>query len=210
MAFKLQDCGSNVKRRSNRRANLAIWLTSALLIWAPSLSAAAEPVEKVMTYTITGETPLELYRSIGSSGPNGAIAQTQYKLTWQRLFDERGGDCYLVHARPKLTITYLYPKPASALTGEAKRRWDVFIAGVKRHEVQHGVMIREMTKDTQASFAGLMAKNDPTCRKIKAKVTSLINAAADTHKANSRRFDEAELGPGGPVHGLVRTFVGIK
>ncbi|RUV29867.1 DUF922 domain-containing protein, partial [Mesorhizobium sp. M1A.T.Ca.IN.004.03.1.1] len=82
-----------------------------MLFSTPAL-ADWQPVEKIETYAISGQTVEALYVSIGDRGPmigkdsagNGrrAIAQTNFKLTWQRDYQPQGNACVLRTARPKL------------------------------------------------------------------------------------------------------------
>lgn len=59
---------------------------AALVTLPVAAQAQWKPVEKVETYAISGQSGLELYRSIGENGPNvgitRAIAYTNFKLTW--------------------------------------------------------------------------------------------------------------------------------
>lgn len=169
-------------------------------------AAMAEDVG-IKTYPISGSTGFELYESIGRNGPKGAVAETRYTLTWQRLFDEEGGDCRLVRLRPRLTITKVVPKPRGSLPPALQRKWDVFIDGVHRHEDQHVRMLREMVAATQAAAAGAVVENDPTCAKVKKKVTRHIDDGVASYKANSRAFDREELSDGGNVHRLILGLV---
>lgn len=185
-------------------------VTACCLFAVGGSGQAAEQVKETF-YPISGQTGIELYTSIGENGPNnsgqGAIAHTLYKLKWARLFDERGGDCYLVSARPDLSITYVYPKPKEKLTPDMSRRWSKFIEGIRTHEQQHAVMIREMVKRTQTAIAGAVVTDDPTCSKVKREVSRRIDEATAGHKARSRLFDRVELSEGGPVHRLILALV---
>ncbi len=101
----------------------------ALLFLAYVTSAHAagtnwQPIEKTQTYAISGRTGAQLYHSIGQNGPrinksNGknirTIAHTNFTLTWARRYKTDDGNCTLVSATPKLTITYTLPKPAQKL-----------------------------------------------------------------------------------------------
>lgn len=194
-------CGSN---------KIAIVITVAAINGFAAFSGAtvnAEAADKSVAYAIDGTTPIALYQSIGLHGPNGSIAQTDYSLTWKRLFDERGGDCYLVSATPVLSIKHTYPKPRKALTGDTARRWKTFIDGVRKHEEEHAVMIRAMVARTQAAIDGAVVRDDKTCAKVKAEVSRRIDAVLADHKAATRAFDRDELSEGGTVHQLVLALV---
>lgn len=168
-------------------------------------ASAQEAREK--PYAISGSSGIALYESIGSNGPKGAIAETRFDLTWQRLFDEEGGSCSLVRFRPKLAITIVLPKPSGRLSPALRRKWDVFIAGVRKHEQQHVRMIKEMVPQTEAAVAGAKVDNDRNCAKVKREVSRRIDEAIAGYKARSRDFDRLELSEGGNVHRLILALV---
>lgn len=167
---------------------------------------------KVKTYEITGTTGLELYHSIGRNGPNnsasqGAIAQTVPQLKWNRLFDERKGDCHLVSLKPSLSITMILPEPKNDLPAGLKADWQLFIDGVRKHEDVHVEMIHRMVAETKESAAGAWVANDRSCAKVKAEVSRRIDEAMANHRARSRAYDREDLGPSGNVQRLVLDLV---
>lgn len=178
----------------------AICLAGWLVVMCVSVLAAEPPV-KITSYAISGSTGHALYQSIAENGPNGGahVAHTDPKLVWKRLFDERGGSCYLVHARPQLSFVQVYPKPSEKLPEGTRRVWERFIAAVRKHEDTHVRMFRQMVVDTEASLAGMFEPNDRTCAKVKASVRARIDAAYDEYRERSRAFDRSELSPGGPI-----------
>lgn len=186
----------------------ARWI--GLALGASLLATAAqadEPRVGQKTYAISGSSGIELYESIGSKGPKDAIAETRYTLTWRRLFDEEGGDCRLVRFRPELAIVVVLPKPSAPLSPTLQRKWERFIAGIRKHEDVHVRMIREMIPATEAAVAGAKVENDKTCAKVKKEVSSRIDAAIANYKARSRDFDRQELSDGGNVHRLILALV---
>ncbi|MBX3597083.1 MAG: DUF922 domain-containing protein [Rhizobiaceae bacterium] len=187
---------------------IALGLACLMFAATPCLSEegiVGKVVEK--TYKITGTTAYDLYVSIGENGPRGAIAHTEYSLTWKRLFDEEGGACSLVSARPVFTTTYILPKPAEALKPPLDTLWKSFISGVRVHELQHGRMLQEMVRSTQTRVAGARVENDKTCAKVKRVVSDIIEQERQNYKARSREFDRAELAEGGNLHRLILSFV---
>ena len=172
-----------------------------------SARAQAKTADKVKTYAISGSSGFELYTSIGERGPKGAIAQTAYALTWRRLFDEEGGSCRLVSARPELAIIYTFPKPSGKLSPKLRTLWNWFISGVRTHEEKHARMIREMVAETARQIAGASVANDRNCAKVKREVSRQIEAAKEAYKERSRQFDRVELSEGGNVHRLILALV---
>lgn len=177
------------------------------MLLAPCTLLAGEIPVSEQPYSISGISGIELYRSIGEKGPPGAIAETRYKLTWKRLFDEEGGSCSLVRFRPEITISIVLPKPDGKLTPEMQVRWERFIKGIRLHEMEHVRMIRSMVSETTGAVQGARVQNDKTCAKVKKEVSRRIDSALATYKAQSREFDRSELTEGGNVHRLILDLV---
>jgi predicted secreted Zn-dependent protease len=170
-----------------------------------------KPVERIETYAVSGKTGPELYAAIGRKGPklgiSRAIAVTNFKLTWRRDYQPRGGTCTLASAVPKLIITYTLPEPSVRLPEAMQHRWKVFRDGVAAHERVHGDFIKEMVRDIEAQTVGLSVPNDPGCRKIREEMTRRLSALSQRQRLLSREFDIKELGDGGNVHQLVLGLV---
>ncbi|WFP74858.1 DUF922 domain-containing protein [Mesorhizobium sp. WSM4906] len=191
-------------------------LLTTLLFSTPAL-ADWQPVEKIETYAISGQTVEALYVSIGDKGPligrdsagNGrrAIAQTNFKLTWQRDYQPQGGACVLRTARPKLIITYTLPKPAGKLAPDVQARWDAFAAGLIAHEKVHGAGIIDMVDKIVAFSTGLTVTDDPGCTKVRAELTQYLDKLSKAQRQASRDFDKVEFGPGGNLQKLIAAFL---
>jgi predicted secreted Zn-dependent protease len=185
------------------------------LAWALlPLPAAAEwtATERIETYAISGTSVGDLYASIGDRGPKiggggGAIAHTNFKLTWTRNYVPGAGGCTLVSAQPKLIITYTLPKPASALPAPIRQKWQTFIAGVEKHERVHGDFIKVMVRQIEAASVGLTVADDPGCQKIRTELTRRLGKISDERVAKNRDFDRLELSAGGAVHQLILRFL---
>ncbi|WP_428425548.1 DUF922 domain-containing Zn-dependent protease [Pararhizobium sp.] len=174
-----------------------------------------QAVENVQAYAVAGKTGAELYASIGERGPKvgnsgRAMAFTNFKLTWTRKYEPRGTACVLAVARPKLIITYTLPKPAERLPAPVARNWDIFIAGVRQHELVHGDLIKDMVKKIEAVSIGLSVADDPKCQKIRTELTARLGELSRTQRQLSRDFDRAELSNGGNIHQLVLALINAK
>ena len=170
-----------------------------------------QATEKIETYAISGSTGIELYQSIGARGPKvgigRAIAYTDFKLTWRRDYQPRGGRCTLASAKPKLIITYRLPKPSGPLPAATKHLWETFIAGVEAHERVHGAYIIAMVKEIEAVSVGLTAENDPKCQKVRQELQKHLGRLSQAQRQKGRDFDREELSEGGNVHRLVLGLV---
>ncbi|RWE34551.1 MAG: DUF922 domain-containing protein [Mesorhizobium sp.] len=194
------------------RACVRLCLLAAALVALPLAARAEwEPVEKVETYAISGQSGPELYRSIGENGPNvgvgRAIAHTNFKLTWTRDYQPRAGACVLVSAKPKLIITYTLPSPSLPLPSAIQKNWEVFLAGVSAHEKVHGATIVDMVRKIEAATVGLTVADDPKCSKIRAEMTKRLAALSQAQRQASRDFDRVELGQGGNLQKLILALV---
>ncbi|EKF40682.1 hypothetical protein NA8A_20075 [Nitratireductor indicus C115] len=186
-------------------------LTVAAVLAAGAARAEWRATERVETYTITGQSGIELYRSIGERGPKigmgRVIAYTDFKLTWRRDYQPRRGNCTLASAKPNLVITYRLPKPSQTLPPQTRQSWETFIAGVTAHERVHGEFIVEMVRKIEAVSVGLSAENDPKCQKVRQKLQEHLGALSQEQRRRGREFDREEMSDGGNVHRLVLALV---
>lgn len=195
------------------KAGARLCVLLACLSMSPAAALADwQATELVQPYSISGRTGAELYASIGERGPNiggkgRAIALTNFKLTWTRKYQPQGNACVLVSARPKLTITYMLPKPAERLPPAMAAGWKTFLTGVHKHERVHGDLIKEMVKKIEATSVGLSAPEDPKCQKIRAELTRRLGELSRAQRQQSREFDRTELSNGGNIHQLVLTLI---
>lgn len=185
----------------------------AVAIMLPTMAQAQwKAVEKIENYRVSGQSGIELYRSIGEHGPKvgvgRVIAYTDFKLLWSRDYrPQKDGSCTLVSARPNLTITYRLPKAAGDMPASTRRSWDSFLEGVIRHEKVHGEMIVDLVKAIEDVSIGLSAPNDPDCNKVRAALQSRLGPLSQEQRRRSREFDQVEMRDGGNVHKLVLALV---
>lgn len=196
----------SVSRLSAAIAAIALFVAAA----SPAL-AAGEVIEQTETYAVAGTTGAALYASIGERGPkigsSRVIAHTGFKLTWRRDYQQRGTDCVLASAIPRLVIITTLPKPAATLSADVAARWRTFIDGVSAHERIHGENLKRMASDIEKATVGLSAENDPDCNKLRAKMQPILKEISQERQAKDRAFDEAEFGAGGTVQKLVLELV---
>lgn len=197
----------------NRR--MTALLTGTIVI-AGTMAAQAQqggwkPAEQIKTYTIAGNSGIELYRSIGERGPQAgvqAVAHTTFKLTWRRDYrPQPDGACVLATARPNLTIIYTWPKAPAKLPPDVSASWQRFISGVEKHERVHGEHILDMVKKIEAYSVGLRAEDDPKCQKVRAVLQQRLGELSNEQRQRGRDFDKDELSNGGAVHQLILALV---
>lgn len=169
-------------------------------------------IEKVATYSISGQSGGELYRSIGQNGPKigndiRTIAHTNYTLTWSRRYKTDDGNCTLVSAKPKLTITYTLPKPSQKLAPETAKEWNIFLSGIEKHEHIHGDYIKEMVQKIEASTVGMSVANDPKCSEFKIELNKKLSELFQEQRQRGRDFDRADMAQGGNIHQLILALV---
>ena len=186
-------------------------LSLAALLPLPAAAQSWQAIEKTEYYRIRGDSPMALYQSIGERGPllggGRVIAHTTFKLTWQRDYQQQGAACVLASAKPKLIITYTLPKPAGALAADVQAKWDLFSAGIVKHEKLHGVFMRDLTQQIQEVSVGLRDENDPGCKKVRAALQARLKPISDAHGARHSEYDRVEMSPGGAVHQLILSFL---
>jgi len=188
-------------------------LLPTLLFSAGRANAEWKPVERVETYSVSGQSGAELYAAIGEHGPKvgglplGAIAHTSFKLTWTRKYEPRDGGCVIAVNKPKLVITYVLPKLTGKPPQSVLREWQTFIAGVRDHEKVHGRMIVDMVKEIEAMSVGLSVPNDPDCKALRQELTRRLAEISQNQRQKSRDFDKVELSNGGNIHQLILRLV---
>lgn len=178
----------------------SFWSTQALANW--------QAIEKIVTYPISGTTTGALYQSIGQNGPLigkniRTIAHTNFTLTWQRKYKKDDGNCTLVSAKPKLTITYTLPKPSQKLSPAIAASWQKFIDGIEQHEHIHGDYIKDMVRKIEAATVGMSVANDPKCVKFKTELDKKLSVLFQEQRQKGRDFDRADMAQGGNIHQLI-------
>ncbi len=195
---------------TSARTVIAAVLIALMALTRPAL--AWEAVEQVVTYPVSGQSGFELYQSVGENGPvivgdRRTIAHTTFKLTWRRDYQQRGADCVLASAKPKLIITYTLPKPRGSMPSSVASSWKRFADGLAKHERVHGQYIIDMVRAIETVSTGISAQNDPGCNKVRAELQSHLKRLSDQQRARGREFDRIEMGDGGTVHQLVLGLV---
>ena len=192
-------------RRAGRAAVLAI--STAFCLTGAAL-ASVKVKTNTTSYRISGKSGDALLNAMDRRGPKHgfltrAIAQTSYTVSWDIDWRESAGGCRIADAAATLSITYNYPAVSNAMSGDLKRRWQRFMAGVRKHEETHG---RHRPPDGERSGEepdGLSSRRDPGCSKTQAEVKRRIAATYAKYEARQVRFDEVEHTEGGNVEGLV-------
>jgi len=204
--------GNHLAGRRVTRHFLSSALTAFFALAPAAALAEWQAVEEVRPYSISGKTGAELYESIGARGPKAGvtgrvIAHTTFKLTWTRKYEPQGNACVIVANRPKLIITYTLPKPASELPAAVDSSWQAFISGVAAHERVHGVTIKEMVKEIEATSIGLTVADDPDCKKIRVELTRRLGEISMRQRQRGLDFDKIEMGDGGNIQQLILKLV---
>ena len=200
--------------RTTFRALTAFITLFIFLLASPAFAADWQAKEIIAHYTITGDSGIALYRSIGENGleigrdkARRTIAVTEYDLKWRRDYLPQNGGCTLVSATPIMTITYRLPKPKGTLQGALAQSWQAFAGGIEAHERVHGQHLKEMVDAIITDTVGLTIDGDSACKTIRAQVLTRVKAAVETYKARARTFDGVEMGKGGNVERLILGLV---
>ena len=188
-----------------------ILLPLLLALATPAHAAGWQPATRTVTYAITGDTGLALYRSIGEHGPEiggrRVIAHTRFDLTWTRRYrPQADGSCVLAVAVPHLTVTTTLPKAEGDLPPAVGASWSCFVAGVSAHEKVHGGAIVDMVTRIADVSAGLSAPVDPGCRKVRARLQAYPPRPSPPPQ-ESAAFDKTEWGEDGAMRRLAEALV---
>ncbi len=183
-------------------------LTAMMVMGATDYAAAARVSTSTKTYSISGKTGDQLLKSMNRRGPkhgflSRAIAQTAYQIDWDVQIGVERGNCRLRRATPIMKMTYTYPQPSDSLSPEMRRRWNTFMVGVRKHELQHGAYATQMANAAERSLRGIRVANDPTCRKTTALMKQRVQAVYETYEAKQIVFDQREHRRNGNIHRLI-------
>lgn len=192
------------------------WIVMALVggcvVLSSHASAAVKVTEKTRYYPIKGTTGAALLKAMDGRGPKHgfltrAIAQTGYSVVWKIEWSETAKACRVSRVNGELAVTYTFPQATGNLSPEMKRRWRIFLAGVKKHERTHSVMARRMVNAVEKSLSKLTVRNDPGCRKTRREANRRKAAIYADYEARQNRFDAREHRDGGYVQRLIDAFV---
>lgn len=181
-------------------------------LWTTEVRADWQAIEKVEPYSISGQSGGALYASIGQNGPKigkniRTIAHTNFTLTWSRQYKTDDGNCTIVSAKPKLTITYTLPKPAQKLLPEVAQKWNIFLSGIEQHEHIHGDYIKDMVRKIETATVGMSVANDPKCSKFKTALNDKLSEIFQEQRQRGRDFDRSDMAQGGNIHQLILGLV---
>lgn len=179
-----------------------------------TLPCNAAPKVKVTTetYTISGSSGAALIAAMDRSGPKHgfltrAIAQTRYTVAWDVETAQSNGACRLTRASATLHLNYTYPQVKGAMPAALKRRWQRFIAGVRKHEEMHGSIARQMVQAAERSVKGMTIPSDRSCGKLNAELKRRVNAVYADYERRQVAFDAREHRAKGVVEGLVGALI---
>ena len=173
-----------------------------------SAGASASIKTRTTTYSISGKNGDALLKAMDRRGPKHgfltrAIAQTSYTVSWAVDWKEEDGNCRVANAAATLSITYSYPQVKGKMSPDLARRWQRFMAGVRKHEQAHGRIARQMVGVAEKSVSGLSSRNDRHCRRTQAEFKKRIAMTYAKYEARQIAFDNVEHADGGHVEALV-------
>jgi len=182
-----------------------------LAVPLPALAQVKTSV-KVGSYAVSGQTGEALIASMDRNGPRHgfmtrAIAQTRYEVSWRLDWRISGKVCRLQAAHANLSIDYSYPKLSSRVSPALARRWNTFLAGVRKHEQTHGRYARDMVNTAYRKVKGVTVANDPSCSRAKRTVEKIVSDTYAAYEARQVAFDQREHSPGGVVDRLITALL---
>ena len=191
-----------------RRTALAIATAFAMVLPAGGALAKAKVLVKTKYYNVSGLSGVALIKSMDKKGPRHgfmtrAIAQTSYTVGWEFTWERQGRNCRLASANGQLDMTYTYPKIGSSVDSGLERRWKSFMAGVRKHEEQHGRMAKDMVRAAERSLKGLKVASDPRCNRAQTEAKRRIGSVYAKYEAQQVDFDKREHSSGGNVEHLL-------
>lgn len=184
----------------------------ALLGAITPCKAAPKVSSRTTSFPISGETGDALLRQLEQKGPkhgftSRAIAQTRYTMKSEADWVHSDGMCKVTRPQVRLDINYIYPDVKGEVSGPLRSRWQRFMAGIRKHEEQHGRIAREMAAEADRTIAGLTVSDGKSCGKLRGEMKRVVAAIVARYEARQRQFDVVEHSSGGNIEGLVKRLV---
>lgn len=184
----------------------------ALLGFVAPSKAGPKVTSRTTSFPIAGSTGEALLRQLEQKGPkhgftSRAIAQTRYTMNSGADWTHADGVCKVTRPQVRLDINYIYPAVKGEVSGHLRGRWQRFMAGIRKHEEQHGRLAREMATEADKAIAGLKVQDGKDCGKLRAEMKRVVAAIVARYEARQRQFDAVEHKSGGNVESLVRRLV---
>ncbi len=195
---------------------MKVILSSLTAVWlgSPAL-AGIKVVARTETYSIAGTTSEALIDAMDRKGPRHgfttrSVALTSYTVDWKIDVKQNGGDCRITGTTGTLNLTYTFPRVTSSLDPAFQQKWDRFLAGVRKHEQEHGRIARAMVVAASKAAERVTLAADPSCAKARREAKRRIDAIYAAYEAKQIAFDDREHRPGGPVEHLVAALTGKR
>jgi predicted secreted Zn-dependent protease len=196
-----------------RPISLAMLAVACLLSGVGGACAGTKLTVHMRTYDVAGKTGAELVDAMDGLGPRHgyttrAIAETGYAVHWDLDVARDKGACRLRRANGTIDLTYTFPRRTSAVNPSLRKRWELFMAGVRNHEHTHGRIAMRMMRATETALAGLERPGDWFCSGLRWEARRKIDAIYAEYEAKQNAFDAREHRDGGHVEHLVDALRG--
>ncbi|MBZ9795804.1 DUF922 domain-containing protein [Mesorhizobium sp. ES1-4] len=194
-----------------RLTSLTLLAAACVLSCLSDASAGTKLVVHVRSYDVAGNTGADLIEAMDRQGPKHgymtrAIAETGYTVHWDLDISRQDGICHLRQANGTLDLTYTFPRLSPTSQG-LRKRWDRFMAGVRKHEHTHGRIAKEMMGATETALTGLERPDNWFCTGTHLEARRRINTIYAEYEAKQNAFDAREHRSGGHVEHLVATLI---
>ena len=140
------------------------------LLSIPCNARAAPSVEVTVKYydirgASTAALRLQMKRlgGIRSKDGNTYYANTSSHVTWRVTYGKRGSRCSISSVQTSVDISYRLPRWSNRRWASAalKRRWEIFVRALKKHEQGHGKIAVDSANEIEQSIAKLRPRR--TC-----------------------------------------------
>lgn len=202
--------------RATGEGLMRAWAVSLCLAAGMCASSAALSAPRIATrttyYEISGESGAAVLRELDRRGPKHgfmtrAIAQTRYTMSSESDWRHERGACVAVRPSVRLDIAYVFPKLAGKVSPALKQRWQLFFAGVTRHEETHGRIAREMAMAAEKAVRLIRIRDGKGCGRFQGEMKRAIGVVMEEHEKRQNRFDAVEHQKGGNIERLIARLV---
>lgn len=174
---------------------LAVLGLVALSVFTVEAQAKPSQSTKYKFYTITGDSPVEIYSAMIRRGPdvNGvnAYASTSATSSQSGQLIAQGKSCRVNDYQFRIDFTINLPKLKNegALNGALASKWGQFKGFLKAHEEQHKSIWLACARDLETKVRALRTSDCKTLDKKAAQMWKNMRTACDKKHA---AFDAAE------------------
>ena len=165
------------------------------LLSIPCNARAAPSVEvTVKYYDVRGASADELRQQMNRLGirwkdENTYDAYTGWDIRWRYTYEKSESRCSISSVRTSVDISYQYPRWSNPHSASAalKKRWELFIRALTKHEQGHGKIGVDSANEIEQSIAELRSRR--TCATLGKAANAVGHQILDKYRSIEVDYD---------------------